>query len=516
MAIGDFEKAKTSLQEKINEAEQEGEISANFTEFESLKQQMDDLEAKKDTYDGVVENAEAGATENQVAQVTDLGGSEEELNKRLEEKNEGVENAEAVVEETPNGGTEGEEPTLVPIADIFQFEPANEVDYFAKENSAELIQKKFWELLEKSKKHQTDLEDSQRFDYVKDQMLKMVDNNIRLDKKMLIGNMTDLSIEQNKINADNLTIKITLLTDARRSLEDLTESANEKVENAEAVVEETTSDSNTGLSSKNESVKESKEKPLSLEELKEKVNSSRELIVGSSGVPMSEKLDVYNSLGNIEEANKIKEALAKDYEERGFLDWSADYYSELGNKGKAKELWEKSLGQMQYTDDPAYRGGNYFHAASIQEKLGDKEGMNKSLAKYLEINEKIPDSDKNYSGIAGVYEKLGNSEKAKQMWEESAKKWEKNSSKLESAGESYEKAGNREKAEECYKKAIVYQEDLRSKNTSTGIDEDRLAKAYMATGQKDKAIEMLNNEAEKLAARGGNSQYIYHKLGKYL
>ena len=91
MAIGDFEKAKTSLQEKINEAEQEGEISANFTEFESLKQQMADLEAKKSTYDGVVENAEAGATENQVAQVTDLGGSEEELNKRLEEKNEGVE-----------------------------------------------------------------------------------------------------------------------------------------------------------------------------------------------------------------------------------------------------------------------------------------------------------------------------------------------------------------------------------------------------------------------------------------
>ena len=106
MALGDFEKAKTALQEKLNTAQQEAEKTKDMTNVEKINQEMEALEAKKDTYDGVAENAEAGPNENQIHQVEGLGGSPKELNQRLEGNKEEVKKVEEGVVEPGSSNLE--------------------------------------------------------------------------------------------------------------------------------------------------------------------------------------------------------------------------------------------------------------------------------------------------------------------------------------------------------------------------------------------------------------------------
>lgn len=108
MAIGDFELAKQNLQEKIDKAEQEGEISMDFSEFESLKQQMAELEAKKDTYGTVVENAELNETSAQKGQIENLGGDPAVLEERLQATNEEIHAVEKVLKQKTEGGPDGD------------------------------------------------------------------------------------------------------------------------------------------------------------------------------------------------------------------------------------------------------------------------------------------------------------------------------------------------------------------------------------------------------------------------
>ena len=273
------------------------------------------------------------------------------------------------------------------------------------------------------------------------------------------------------------------------------------------------------------------ETQINTEELKNKITEIRQKMAEQISIDPKildnldnfEKIRLYKSLGKTEEANKLIEFLAEDYEFRsnsdqgsGFLaSQAAEKYADLGNSQKAKEMWEKSIRQIRLSEDPKY-SGNYFHAADVYEKLGDTEKSNEMYRKYIQLNQKAFRSDKSYSGLANAYEKLGDTENAKKMWEKEAEEWGQGA-KAERAGEAYEKAGNKEKSEESYRIAITYQEDLQ-KRGSSNFDQKRLAKAYMGIGEKSKVIQMFKENAEEMENRGSTlGEYQnYELIDKYL
>jgi tetratricopeptide (TPR) repeat protein len=149
--------------------------------------------------------------------------------------------------------------------------------------------------------------------------------------------------------------------------------------------------------------------------------------------------------------------------------------------------------------------------AEMYEKLGDSEKSREMYKNLIETAEKIsPRDSQGYKEVAIAYEKLGDSEKSKEMWEKDASMW--GESKAHQAAASYEKAGNKEKAKEFYEKAIAYQEKREEP------DSEILAEAYVGIGQKGKAIEILNNTIKKLEKRGATngSFHLYEVMSKYL
>lgn len=117
--MGDFETQKKSLQEQIATAETEAEFTMDMSEVEKLNKQLEALEATKHMYEDKVATAEAPATENQIKQITDLGGSEEELVKREEVQDEKVEEVKEMLEEKSEGVVENslEEEKWLPLKD---------------------------------------------------------------------------------------------------------------------------------------------------------------------------------------------------------------------------------------------------------------------------------------------------------------------------------------------------------------------------------------------------------------
>jgi mRNA-degrading endonuclease YafQ of YafQ-DinJ toxin-antitoxin module len=99
MSFGDFETQKKSLQEQIAAAETEAQFTMDMSEVESLNKQLEVLEANKLAYEDKVGQVEAPASENQVKQITELGGTEEELVKREEVQDEKVEEVKEALEE---------------------------------------------------------------------------------------------------------------------------------------------------------------------------------------------------------------------------------------------------------------------------------------------------------------------------------------------------------------------------------------------------------------------------------
>ncbi len=99
MSLGDFETQKKNLQEQIAAAETEAQFTTDMSEVEKLNKQLEALEANKLAYEDKVEQVETPASENQVKQITELGGTEEELVKREEVQNEKVEEVKEVLKE---------------------------------------------------------------------------------------------------------------------------------------------------------------------------------------------------------------------------------------------------------------------------------------------------------------------------------------------------------------------------------------------------------------------------------
>ncbi len=267
---------------------------------------------------------------------------------------------------------------------------------------------------------------------------------------------------------------------------------------------------------------------LNVEELKSKITAVREemaeALVNSPNLLQNyEKVKLYQSLGRIEEANKIIEFIAKDYEHSSLSDQGSGYhaglaaekYADLGNTAKAKEMWEKSINQIKLGSEPK-DAGNYFDVANKYIKLGNTEKANEMFKKCVDLNEKAIGANKSYSRAALAYEKLGDTAKAKEMWEKEASDWGEGA-KAERAGECYEKAGNKDKANEMYRKAIVYQEDLKNRKGFT-FDQERLAKAYIGIGEKSKALQMLKEDADEMEKKNAilGVYRNYELIDKYL
>lgn len=197
MAIGDFETQKKNLQEQINTAEAEAGFTLDMSEVEKLNKQLEALEATKATYETKVDQAEVSATENQIKQITELGGTEEELVKREEVQNEKVEEvkevleekSEEVVEKTPDGDIEHKDSEQVLYKNV--------LDSFniLKKEYGELSEKKNTLLSERNKAEQ--LKDTKKVEEINIQMTEITEQQQNLNRKE--GGIDELKSKAEKL-----------------------------------------------------------------------------------------------------------------------------------------------------------------------------------------------------------------------------------------------------------------------------------------------------------------------------
>ena len=95
MEMEEFNKKKNDLE--IQKAEAEAIMDG--AEVGRLEQELAQLEANKHTYEAVTAEVAQDATESQVKQITELGGSEEVLHEKVEAKQEEAKEFEQVLEE---------------------------------------------------------------------------------------------------------------------------------------------------------------------------------------------------------------------------------------------------------------------------------------------------------------------------------------------------------------------------------------------------------------------------------
>jgi len=96
MAMEEFNKKKSDLENQITQAEGEAEITLDNSEVIKLKQDLENLEKSKASYEDKAEQAEV-TPENQVKQVESLGGNETVLAEKTAEVDQKIE---GVKEET--------------------------------------------------------------------------------------------------------------------------------------------------------------------------------------------------------------------------------------------------------------------------------------------------------------------------------------------------------------------------------------------------------------------------------
>lgn len=144
MSLGDFETQKKNLQEQIATAETEAEFTMDMSEVEKLNKQLEALEATKHMYEDKVATAEAPATENQIKQITELGGTEEELVKREEVQDEKVEEVKEVLGEKSEG--------------VEKTDKQSSIEFYKKWDD-ERIKNKIAELAEKIQKFESKIND---------------------------------------------------------------------------------------------------------------------------------------------------------------------------------------------------------------------------------------------------------------------------------------------------------------------------------------------------------------------
>lgn len=370
----------------------------------------------------------------------------------------------------------------------------------------------------------------------------------------VVGNLKELRNEKNRIKAEleqvDSNIKNFDINEAVAEGKEATQGAVESVkqENEEAitqvesypgaetgdikvaneVVSETNkevnqvvenSDKNIGEVAAEKNVNNEKEFSINIKELKSKIMEAREKMLSSGAyLDVKDEIKLYSSLNKTEELKKVQEQAANYYEKQlGNYKWAGDKYKDLGNTEKAEIMYKKGIAEnetrIKSDTKPNFVTVNTCaRTAEMYEKLGDSEKSKEAYNNLIKIAEGIPNRDlsESYNEVAIAYEKIGNFGKAKETWEKYASSW--GESKADRAAASYEKAGNKEKAEEFYKKAIAYQENRNEP------DPEILAKAYTGIGQKEKAIEILNNEAKKLESRGATagSYHIYETMDKYL
>jgi tetratricopeptide (TPR) repeat protein len=292
---------------------------------------------------------------------------------------------------------------------------------------------------------------------------------------------------------------------------------NQAVENADKEIKEVVDgDVVENISSKDEK----KEFLINVEELKDRIQASREkmLATGAHTLNTEEEIKLYSSLGKPEELKKAQEQAANYYEKQlSAYGWAGDKYRDSGDIKKAEEMYRKGIVEneaklkMDVNKVTFVTVNICARTAEMYEKLGDSEKSREMYKNLIETAEKIsPRDSQGYKEVAIAYEKLGDSEKSKEMWEKDASMW--GESKAHQAAASYEKAGNKEKAKEFYEKAIAYQEKREEP------DSEILAEAYVGIGQKGKAIEILNNTIKKLEKRGATngSFHLYEVMSKYL
>lgn len=100
MAMEEFNKKKNDLETQKAEAE----AMMDGAEVGRLEQELAQLEANKHTYEMITAEVAQDATESQVKQITELGGSEEVLHEKVQAKNE--EAKEVMIKNTENESVE--------------------------------------------------------------------------------------------------------------------------------------------------------------------------------------------------------------------------------------------------------------------------------------------------------------------------------------------------------------------------------------------------------------------------
>lgn len=160
--------------------------------------------------------------------------------------------------------------------------------------------------------------------------------------------------------------------------------------------------------------------------------------------------------------------------------------------------WEKRLVQIKNGVNNSPLHEEILDSAKIYEKLGDTQKAQEKYEEFIKLHENKDLKGYEYhmyKGLATAYEKLGDTETAKQMWEKTAENaWEDNP---EDAGEAYNKAGDKEKATQAYKNAIAYYEGIdRNGPHSNSYHLEGLVESLWALGEKSKAVQLLKDRVE--------------------
>lgn len=237
---------------------------------------------------------------------------------------------------------------------------------------------------------------------------------------------------------------------------------------------------------------------------------------------VNELIDLYISLDKPEIVENALREEAKKREKDGHFYLATQIYEVLGDHKKKQETNYEVIDDIKSRIAEARGEGllrleSYRALGEAYERGGDSEKARKiyeEITEAVEKEKRIPFNNLLYQvrgnscDLAIIFEKLGDHQKAKEAWEKEARGI--GVSRQEKAGEYYEKAGNYKKAKESYEKAIAYQEELERKGSEPNYK--RLANAYAGIGNPQKAVEVLAKYARKLK----HASEEYRKIEEYL
>lgn len=227
-------------------------------------------------------------------------------------------------------------------------------------------------------------------------------------------------------------------------------------------------------------------------------------IQGHTSVREAQKLMDEGSKESLSQAIELFEQGLAFYKEIGIVNRESIFalnrigtiYSDLGEKLKALEYYQKAIPVAKQLEEKALEGGTLNNIGSIYNALGNrKEAINyyeQSLILTREAGDQIEEmTTVNNLGVS--YDNLGESEKALEYYfqalaiAKSLNQLEMMGTTLSNIGLAYSNLGERDKALEYYEQALTLSRNVGDRQ-GEGVRLNNMGLVYDGFGEKDKAL----------------------------